>query len=88
MVEELAEDKNLGQWFDGHKARVRCFLHILNLVAKSLIRQFDADADADKEKAERNTAEEQLEALARGLENCIRKSLPSKFALIMSDQHY
>ena len=66
MIEELASDKLLGQWFDGHAARVRCFLHILNLVAKSLIRQFDTDAD--KEKAERTAADKQLEALARDLE--------------------
>ena len=66
MVEQLAEDELLGQWFDGHRGRVRCFLHILNLVAKSLICQFDADAD--KEKTDRDAASRQLETLARELE--------------------
>ena len=31
--------------FEGQPSRVRCFAHVLNLVAKSLIRQFDADLD-------------------------------------------
>ncbi|KAI0745591.1 hypothetical protein C8Q76DRAFT_601559, partial [Earliella scabrosa] len=41
MIDELLKAHNLGRQFGGQHARVRCFLHILNLVAKSLIRQFD-----------------------------------------------
>ncbi|KAI1783385.1 hypothetical protein LXA43DRAFT_837949, partial [Ganoderma leucocontextum] len=40
MIDAMATDPRLPE-FDGKLARVRCFLHILNLVAKSLIRQFD-----------------------------------------------
>ncbi|KAI9056832.1 hypothetical protein FKP32DRAFT_1557130, partial [Trametes sanguinea] len=38
MTEELAD---LLTAFDGDYSRTRCFLHILNLVAKSMLRQFD-----------------------------------------------
>ncbi|KAG2737548.1 hypothetical protein P692DRAFT_201670425, partial [Suillus brevipes Sb2] len=38
MVAELAE---LVPHFSGPSSRTRCFLHIVNLVAKSLIREFD-----------------------------------------------
>ena len=38
MVEELA---NLLDDFPGPANQTRCFLHILNLVVKSIIRQFD-----------------------------------------------
>jgi hypothetical protein len=38
MIEELA---NLVDDFPGPANQTRCFLHILNLVVKSIIRQFD-----------------------------------------------
>ncbi|KAG2040739.1 hypothetical protein BDR03DRAFT_806750, partial [Suillus americanus] len=38
MVAELAE---LIPHFSGPTSRTRCFLHIVNLVAKSLIHEFD-----------------------------------------------
>ncbi|KAG2030876.1 hypothetical protein BDR03DRAFT_819033, partial [Suillus americanus] len=38
MVAELAE---LVLHFSGLTSRTRCFLHIVNLIAKSLIREFD-----------------------------------------------
>ncbi|KAA1479016.1 hypothetical protein DENSPDRAFT_751612, partial [Dentipellis sp. KUC8613] len=38
MVDELAE---LIDGFSGQVARTRCFAHVVNLVAKSLLRQFD-----------------------------------------------
>jgi len=39
MVEELA---NILPGFPGESARTRCFAHIINLVAKSLLKQFDS----------------------------------------------
>ncbi|KAL4264915.1 Zinc finger BED domain-containing [Pleurotus pulmonarius] len=42
MIEELAK---IVLQFKGEKNRVRCFAHIINLVAKSLLRQFDELAD-------------------------------------------
>ena len=48
MVDSLGDSVDA---FKGAGTRVRCFLHILNLVAKSLIRQFDARADKEKAKA-------------------------------------
>jgi hypothetical protein len=41
MIEELA---NLVEDFPGPANQTRCFLHILNLVVKSIIRQFDIPA--------------------------------------------
>ena len=66
MIDELLKSENLGHQFGGQRARVRCFLHILNLVAKSLIRQFDVRAD--KERAKSDAVEQQLAALAEELE--------------------
>ena len=39
MIEELQE---IVPEFAGSASHTRCFLHIVNLIAKSLIRQFDA----------------------------------------------
>lgn len=53
MIEELAD---LLQDFPGEANRTRCFMHIVNLVAKTLIQQFDipkAKADDMINKAER-----------------------------------
>ncbi|KAG2740485.1 hypothetical protein P692DRAFT_201675684, partial [Suillus brevipes Sb2] len=38
MISELAD--NVAH-FEGKNSQTRCFLHVVNLVAKSLIRQFD-----------------------------------------------
>lgn len=47
MIEELA---NLLESFDGTASQMRCFTHVLNLVVKSIIRQFDIPAaQSDKE---------------------------------------
>jgi hypothetical protein len=53
MIEELA---NLVDDFPGPANQTRCFLHILNLVVKSIIRQFDvpkskrtSDSEGDDE---------------------------------------
>lgn len=62
MIKHLTE---LLPDFDGAPNRVRCFAHVLNLVAKSLIRQFDADLD--KEAAELGADERELAELAEGL---------------------
>lgn len=49
MVERLAE---LLEVFGGDFARTRCFLHILNLTAKSLLKQFDVKAVQDAEEVD------------------------------------
>ncbi len=57
MMEALEEPGNLPN-FDGPRARVRCFLHILNLVAKSIICQFDTKASkADRVQEDQEEAE-------------------------------
>jgi hypothetical protein len=48
--------------------RTRCFSHILNLVAKSLLKQFDITKD-EKKNNELNDDEQSLLALAEGLED-------------------
>ena len=45
----------------------QCFVHILNLVAKSLLKQFDTKMD-DKEKGELNDKERGILALASDIE--------------------
>ena len=56
MIEELAD---LLDSFPGAANQTRCFTHILNLVAKSIIKQFDVPkAQADR------TLDEAAEALA------------------------
>lgn len=66
MIDALEESGDLPN-FDGARARVRCFLHILNLVAKSIIRQFDTKASKE-EKTQEDQEEAELEELARELE--------------------
>ncbi len=63
MIEELAR---VLPGFAGAPNRVRCFTHVLNLVAKSLIRQFDAEADKDD--AADGADERELAELAAGLD--------------------
>jgi hypothetical protein len=63
MIDELAD---LLANFPGKANQTRCFLHIINLVAKSVIRQFDvakgkADDALDK-------AEQELRTLAEGID--------------------
>ena len=56
MIEELADLLNS---FPGAANQTRCFTHVLNLVAKSIIKQFDVPkAQADR------TLDEAAEALA------------------------
>ena len=73
MIEELGGDEFLGDSFDGHKSRVRCFLHVLNLVAKSLLKQFDTAAA--NEDGQKTTEEVHLEELARELEEFERAAV-------------
>ena len=40
MIEAIGDDPHLPV-FDGHRACVQCYLHILNLICKSLLKQFD-----------------------------------------------
>ncbi|TFY52030.1 hypothetical protein EVJ58_g10239 [Rhodofomes roseus] len=67
MVNELAE---LAETFRGQCARVRCFNHILNLVVKMLLKQFDVALRQSKRTngAALDTAEAALQELAQELE--------------------
>ncbi|PIL33222.1 hypothetical protein GSI_04672 [Ganoderma sinense ZZ0214-1] len=47
MVSAMTEDERLPS-FDGHRARVRCFLHVLSLIVKTLLKQFDGRPDPEK----------------------------------------
>src|SRR5277367_6149417 len=63
MIDELSE---LLEHFPGAANRTRCFAHILNLVAKSVIRQFDvAKGGADDALS---VAEKTLQDLADGVD--------------------
>jgi hypothetical protein len=61
MIDHLAE---ILDTFPGSANRTRCFTHILNLVAKCIMRQFDSP------KAKASDFEAALEGLADDLENC------------------
>lgn len=70
MVEELAI---LVDDFPGPANQTRCFLHILNLVVKSIIRQFDLPSSkktSDREEDEEDMSEgtKELLKLAREVE--------------------
>ena len=71
MVEELA---NLLDNFPGPANQTRCFLHILNLVVKSIIRQFDlpkskkTSDDEDEDNATLDAATAELLKLAADIE--------------------
>jgi hypothetical protein len=71
MVEELA---NLLDDFPGPANQTRCFLHILNLVVKSIIRQFDlpkskkTSDDEDEDNATLDAATAELLKLAADIE--------------------
>ena len=63
MIEELSK---LLHDFPGEANRTRCFLHIVNLVAKQLLKQFDVPRkDAD---SALNEAEKELFNLAAGID--------------------
>jgi hypothetical protein len=63
MVDEL---ENLIEEFPGQANRTRCFAHIINLVAKSLLKQFDIQKKRTAEGADGIDAE--LLDLARDIE--------------------
>lgn len=79
MIDSLAE--RLPD-FDGQKGRVRCFLHILNLVAKSLLRQFDTRTE-DKNSAD--AGDRELAGLAEGLREFLRAESESPDSLGAGD---
>jgi hypothetical protein len=64
MIAELA---GILEEFPGANNQTRCFLHVLNLVVKSIIRQFDLP----KEQADSilDEANDELHNLARNIEN-------------------
>jgi hypothetical protein len=68
MIREL---ETLAPAFDGFASHTRCFLHIVNLVAKSLLRQFDAkkvtvENDAELTEWVNDLTEEENAARIRG----------------------
>lgn len=63
MVEEL---EKLVERFPGEAAQVRCFTHVINLVAKSIIQQFDVPKNLKKDIIDEALAE--LRVLADDLE--------------------
>lgn len=63
MIDEL---ENLLTEFSGAASRTRCFAHIVNLVAKTVIRQFDMPNAMDKTLA--NKVLIKLRSLADGIE--------------------
>ncbi len=63
MIDELL---NLLPNFPGALNRCRCFLHIVNLVAKSVLKQFDVPDDRDN--AALNHTEHELIDLAMGID--------------------
>ena len=67
MVDAIADNVEA---FDGKETRIRCFLHIMNIVAgKNLIRQFDtATACAKDSKDDDDDEEKEILALAHELE--------------------
>ena len=69
MVENLAAEVPA---FGGATSHTRCFLHTVNLVAKSLIREFDVTKkEADKaldEPENSGDRAEQLEVLSKGID--------------------
>jgi hypothetical protein len=65
MIEELAK---LIPNYAGKECHVRCFLHILNLVAKTIIKLFDAPEKTNGETRNISDAEALLARLAEGIE--------------------
>jgi hypothetical protein len=66
MVEHLA---TLVQHFPGAANQTRCFTHILNLVAKSVLRQFDVAKKTASASPDVNNAAHALASLAQELED-------------------
>jgi hypothetical protein len=64
MVEKLA---NLIEEFPGAPNRTRCFTHIVNLVAKTVIQQFDLQKKSGSE-VDHLEAEKELQDLAAGVD--------------------
>lgn len=63
MIDEL---EDLVESFRGQVARVRCFDHTINLIVKTILRQFDTERN---KKGADNTAFDQAEAALRDLLN-------------------
>lgn len=89
MIREL---QNLLANFDGDASRTRCFAHILNLVAKTLLSQFDLKKKKSKKNNSGGTQQdptefdldslavelEEAEALALGLDESLGEGLSSE----------
>jgi hypothetical protein len=69
MIQHLS---TLIEYFPGAANQTRCFAHILNLVVKSVLRQFDTPkkaADSDGDSGDLDDASNALAALAQELED-------------------
>jgi hypothetical protein len=65
MIEELSE---MIANFPGKPNQTRCFAHVLNLIAKTIIKQFDAPTKARKGSSRPESDEEVLEKLVEGMD--------------------
>lgn len=68
MVKHLA---SIVEQFPGEANQIRCFLHILNLVAKSVLRQFDVKKTTGKDPPNLDDAATALAGLEKELEDDI-----------------
>lgn len=66
MIDALV---NLINHFPGHKNRVRCFAHIVNLVVKIILRQFDSRVGGKAASEAKTDAEIALANLAKSLDD-------------------
>jgi hypothetical protein len=65
MVDELFVTVN---GFLGDAARMHCFLHIISIVAKTLLKQFDLPPKKKEDRKTLSTLDQELYTLAEGIE--------------------
>jgi hypothetical protein len=65
MIEELSE---MIANFSGKPNQTQCFTHVLNLIAKTIIKQFNALTKAQKGSSRPESDEEVLEKLVEGMD--------------------
>lgn len=78
MIDALADPESIAylEEFEGHDARVRCFLHILSIVCgKNLVHQFDSPSQKAKDKAAQDAEEREVAELEQELEEVTRTTV-------------